>query len=136
MDQGGKQYKIIRKDLLYPKLSFLINGVLIDVAKTLGGGHREDYYCKAIETGFNLKNIKFEREVYTPLKYKEQIVGKYFLDFLIENKIILEIKRGKFVSVSVIEQTYQYLSAMKLKLALIACFTYNGVVIKRVINEY
>ena len=58
------------------------------------------------------------------------------LDFLIDDKIILELKRGQFVSAQVITQTKQYLVALNLKLAIVACFTHSGVVIKRVVNEY
>ncbi len=136
MPGGGKQYVVNKKDLLFPELSFIINGILIDVSKRLGGGHQEKYYQKAVGIGLGYRHLIFGEQVYVPLRYENEIVGKYFLDFLIENKIVLELKRGEFISASVIEQTKQYLSALNLKLAIIACFTYRGVVIKRVINEY
>ncbi len=133
--RGGQT--IVRNDkILYPELSYQINGVLMDVAKTLGGGHKENYYGNACAVGFTKRQISFQREVYVPLTYEDEKVGKYFVDFLIENKIILELKRGQFISSSVIEQTKQYLVAKNLKLGIIGCFTYNGVVIKRVVNEY
>jgi len=82
------------------------------------------------------KELKFVEQYYTPLKFKDQKIGKYFLDFLIEDKIILELKRGQFVPVQIINQTKRYLSTLNLKLALIGCFTWNGVIIKRILNEY
>ncbi|OGH69624.1 MAG: hypothetical protein A3C90_04280 [Candidatus Magasanikbacteria bacterium RIFCSPHIGHO2_02_FULL_51_14] len=135
MDQGGKYY-IHRKDLLFPELSFRVNGVLIDVAKQLGGGHKEKYYQEAIRIGLHREKIPFKEQMYVPLTFDEQIVGKYFFDFYIENKIVLEIKRGEFIAASVINQTKQYLSAINCKLGILACFTHGGVVIKRVVNEY
>lgn len=131
-----RKYKLKRDDLIYPDLSFLINGVLMDVAKTLGGGHKETYYDKAIATGFKKSGIGFRQQVYVSLVYKDVPVGKYFIDFLVEGVIALEVKRGQFISASVIQQTKQYLSALNLKLGIVACFTYSGVVIKRVVNLY
>ena len=131
-----KKYEIKRKDLLYPELSFIINGVLIDVSKQLGGGHPEKYYQKAVGLGLTATNIKHKEQLYVPLQYKEKIIGKYFLDFLINDCVVLEIKRGQFISATIIKQVKSYLTALKLKLAIIACFTHQGVVIKRIINEY
>lgn len=56
------------------------------------------------------------------------------MDFLIEDKIVLELKRGKFVPFKVIDQVKQYLGSLNLHLALVACFTTDGVVVKRIIK--
>ena len=132
---GGKLYTVRKKDLLFPELSFTINGILFDVAKTLGGGHKEKYYQSAIAEGLKNKGVQFREQVYVPLTYLNQKVGTYFLDFLIDDTIVLELKRGEFISTSIIQQTMQYLTALKLKLGILACFTHGGVVIKRVANE-
>ena len=87
---GGKQYTIKRKDLLYPELSFKINGVLFEMSKQLGGGHQEKYYQKAIKIGLIKAELKSQEQVYVPLKFDNQVVGKYFLDFLVEDKIVIE----------------------------------------------
>lgn len=125
-----------RKDLIYPELSYKINGVLIEVFKELGGGHQEKYYQKAAAAGLKEKNLQFQEQYYVPLTFHGSPVGKYFLDFLIEDKIVLELKRGIFVPANVINQTKQYLSALNLQLGLVACFTNSGVVIKRILNTY
>jgi len=130
-----KQYSLKRDDLLYPELSFKINGILFDVFKQLGGGHQEKYFQKAVAIALKDNGLKFSEEFYVPLKFNDKIIGKYFLDFLIENKIILELKRDKYIPANIIQQTKQYLSALNLELALIACFTYGGVIIKRIINQ-
>ncbi len=136
MIQGGKQYVLKRNDLLYPELSFRINGVLFDVFKQLGGGHREKYYQEAVKLGLQKAGLKFKEQFYVPLKFDGKIVGKYYLDFLIEDKIVLELKRGKIIAINNVDQVKQYLSALNLKLAIIASFTYNGVKINRILNEY
>lgn len=134
--EGNKKYQVQRKDLLFPELSFEINGVLFEVFKQIGGGHSEKYYQKSVAIGLYKKEMKFVEQYYVPLECFGEKIGKYYLDFLIEDKIILELKRGIFVPAQVIEQTKKYLEALNLKLAIIACFTHSGVVIKRVVNEY
>ncbi len=129
------KHTLKRADLLYPDLSYKVTGILFDVFREIGGGHEERYYQKAVAIGLKSKNIKFSEQYYVPLKFNDEIVGKYFLDFLIEDKIILELKRGKFLTARVIDQTKKYLQTLELELALIACFTYNGVFSKRIINQ-
>jgi len=136
MDQGGRQYFLRRNDLLYPELSYKINGVLFKVFRQLGGGHREKYYQEAVSFGLKECGINFKEQFYVPLKFDDKIVGKYYLDFLIEDKIVLELKRGNIVAVNNIDQVKGYLSALNLKLAIIVSFTFNGVKINRILNEY
>ncbi|OIO19700.1 MAG: hypothetical protein AUJ37_02315 [Candidatus Magasanikbacteria bacterium CG1_02_41_34] len=124
-----------KKDLLYPELSYTINGALFDVYKELGGGHKEAYYQKAVAIALKEKGLSYIEQYYVPLTYKGISVGKYYLDFLIEDKIILELKRGKLLSHAMIEQTKQYLIATKLKLAIIGCFTQQGAYPRRIINH-
>ena len=132
--EGNRKYTVNRKDLLYPELSFEVNGVLFEVFKQMGGGHSEKYYQKGVAAGLCQKKIEFKEQFYVPLKCFGENVGKYYLDFLIEGKIILELKRGKFVPIKVIDQVKQYLETLNLQLALVACFTTDGVVIKRIVN--
>jgi len=137
-DNINKTINITGK-LLFPELSYAVNGVLMDVAKQLGGGHKEKYYCNAIEQGLTYRKIKFQREYYIPVQYRNNIVGKYFVDFFIEDKedkIVLEIKRGKFITPMIISQVKYYLDALDLKLAIVGIFTYKGVILKRILNEY
>jgi len=68
------------------------------------------------------------------LKYRGREIGIYFLDFLIEDKIILEIKKREYFSKKDIDQVYAYLKATKLKLGIIAHFTKSGVKFRRVLN--
>ena len=68
------------------------------------------------------------------LLYKNQFLTTNYLDFLIENKIILELKQGNLFSRKDIEQVYNYLKASNLKLGILARFTKSGVKYKRIIN--
>ncbi|MBU0597341.1 GxxExxY protein [Patescibacteria group bacterium] len=132
----GNNYKIYRDDLLYPELSFEISGVLFQIFKHLGSGHRERYYQKAVKVGLEKKGIKYKEQFYVPIRFEGELIGKYYLDFLIEDKIVLELKRGKYIPANVINQTKQYLESLEMKLGLIACFTHTSVHVKRIINHY
>jgi len=129
-------YSIRRNDLLYPELSFQINGALFEVFKQVGGGHLEKYYQKAVAQSLKSKNISFVEQYYVPVKFQNEIIVKYYLDFLIENKIVLELKRGRYTSLGVINQTKQYLKALNLQLAIIGCFATDAVITKRILNLY
>lgn len=94
MEQQTENKKLIKKDILYPDLSYQIIGCAFDVYAQIGSGHAEKFYQKALATAFKNRNIIFEEQVYTPLKYRDDIIGKQFLDFLVENKIIVEIKKN------------------------------------------
>ncbi len=69
-----------------------------------------------------------------PIKFKNQIIGKVFFDFLIENKIVLELKKADRFSRIEIEQVYGYLKAKNLKLGILVHFAKNGVCYKRILN--
>jgi GxxExxY protein len=123
-----------RDDLLYPELSYKIIGCSFDVYNDLGAGHAEQYYERALAEAFSGKQIKFARQVYYPLKYKEKIIGKNFLDFLVEDKIIVEIKKGDRYSKRHIDQVLAYLRVTETKLAILINFGQDGVTFKRIIN--
>lgn len=123
-----------RKDLIYPELSYKIVGILYEVYNELGGGYREKYYQKALSLTLNKSDLVFKEQVYSPLLFKGSIIGKQYLDFLIENKVVLEIKAGEIFNRNNIEQVYSYLVANKLKLGILANFTKTGLRFKRILN--
>jgi GxxExxY protein len=123
-----------RNDLIYPELSYKIVGCLFEVFNNLGSGHREKFYQKAL--AFELKNqaIKFIKEFPMDLHYKGQVLGKNYLDFFIDDMIVLEIKVGKHFTKQSFDQVYDYLKLKNLKLGIIANFKNEGVKIHRIIN--
>lgn len=128
------EYEVRKTDLLYPDLSFQIVGVLYDVYNALGAGHHEKYYHRGLVAGFKSKNIKYINEYPAEMKVYNEAVGKYFFDFLIEDKIILEIKRGKWFKKRDVEQVNRYLESSKYKLAILAIFKPDEVKYLRLVN--
>ncbi len=115
-------------------MSYKIVGVLFDVFNKLGYGYQEKYYQKAIAISFTENKINFHQQVYGPLLFKNIKIGNYYFDFLIEDRIILELKKGNRFSRKDIEQLYAYLKLSKLKIGILAYFTSTGIKYKRIIN--
>jgi len=128
------KYYLRRDDLVDPDLSFKIVGVLFEVYNQLGGGYREKYYQKAISLELRNVGLLFKEQVTIPLIYKSQSIGNNYLDFLIENKIVLEIKSGEYFNRRYIEQIYSYLKETKIKLGILAVFTKTALRYKRILN--
>lgn len=120
--------------LIYKELTYRINGILFGVFNELGYGYQEKYYQRAISLALKEGNVKYKEQVSVPIEFKGSGIGRYFFDFLIEDKIILEIKKGDQFYKKDITQTYAYLKSSGLKLGLLANFTKNGVKIKRIVN--
>jgi GxxExxY protein len=125
---------ITREDLVYPELSYRIVGVLFAVSNELGGDYLEKYYQKAVALELKKQHLQFKEQVKQTLKYKDVLIGNYYADFIIDDKILLEIKKNKVFTPKNIEQVYSYLKAYKLKLGILANFTDNGVRFKRIVN--
>lgn len=125
---------IRRKDLFYPDLSYKIVGCAFDVYNKLGSGHHEKYYQRALNLAFKDKGLKTQEQIYYPLVYKNKIIGKNFLDFLVDGKIVVEIKKGNFYSKSNVNQVLEYLKSSGLKLAILINFGGDNVSFKRIIN--
>ncbi|KKQ74367.1 MAG: hypothetical protein US94_C0006G0002 [Berkelbacteria bacterium GW2011_GWB1_38_5] len=123
-----------KEDLIYPDLSYEIIGCLFEVFKNLGAGHREKYYQNAVRQEFIKRKISFQEQIAVNLKYDNIKIGINFLDFLIDNKIVLELKSGNYYQKQNLEQILSYLKITGLKLGIIANFTRDGVKYYRVVN--
>ncbi len=122
-------------ELLYKELSFKLQGILIEVRKNFGPGHKEIIYRNALIEELISANINFEKEksinIYSPKTGKA--VGNFRVDFLIENKIILEIKAVDLIPKNFIDQIYSYLKNSKYELGYFVNFRSSQLYMKRVI---
>lgn len=123
-----------RNDLVYPELSYKIIGCAFEVFNELGFGHAEKYYQKAMAIAFKNAGLGFKEQFYAPLKFQGELVGKLYLDFLVEDKVIIELKKNAHFSKSNIDQVNQYLLSSKLQLAILINFSSKGIISKRLVN--
>lgn len=121
-------------NLVYPDLSYKVVGVLFEVSNTLGGNYQEKYYQKAVALELKSAGINFKEQPRLPVKYKTKSIGSYCPDFLVDGKIVIEIKNNKNFTPKNIQQVYGYLREFKLKLGILANFTNNGLVFRRIVN--
>ena len=121
--------------VIYPELSYKIVGILYNVHTELGGKYQEKYYQRAVEKALLSEKIPFEKELMVDLSFKGEKIGKYFLDFLIEKKIVLELKATPFFHPDDFRQVLAYLKAKSLKLGILANFCGRKLVYKRILNS-
>lgn len=120
--------------VIYKELSYKIVGILYDVYNSLGYGLLEKHYERAIEIKFIKEKIIYKRQAPYKICFNGEIIGRNYLDFVIDEKIVLELKRGDYFSKSNIEQIKCYLAVTGIKLAILAHFTSKGVKIYRIFN--
>ena len=130
----SKHTSIRRQDLLYPELSYQVVGAMFDVFNELGYGHREYVYQRALRKRLKELAIPFGEQIRFPLIFRGEQIGWQTVDFLIDGKIILELKRGLRISSRDIEQVNSYLLASKIKLGILARFSSKGLIYRRIIN--
>ena len=123
-----------KQDIVYPELSYKIIGVAFRIFNKYGFGMGEKFYQKVFVEEFKKEGISCEREKLIKLIHDDKVIGSYFLDFVIDGKIIVELKvKSRFGYVH-IKQVLAYLKATGCKLAIIIYFTSDGVKYRRIVN--
>jgi GxxExxY protein len=122
-------------DLLYKDITYKIRGAVFAVHKTLGLGHKESVYHKALALEFKKWGLSFTEEKVIPVIYEGINVGVYKPDFIVEDKILIEIKAVPFIVRNHVEQMRHYLSSTNYKLGLLVNFGARRAQIKRIIYD-
>ncbi len=123
-------------DLIFKDEFFKIKKACIKIRKNLGNGFLEKVYENALVIELRKAGFEIEQQKELIVKYDEQIVGQYFADIVVDNKIIIELKTVEKISNIHIAQTLNYLKATGYKLGLIINFSNQtkGFEIERVPN--
>ncbi len=129
-------------DLIYKDESYQIIGKCFEVHNNLGPGFLEIVYKDALEYEFKKANIFYEREKEYTVHYKNIILPhKFYADFIVFDKIILEIKAVAGIAEEFIAQAINYLKVSGNKLAIIVNFgelklNYKRIVLDFKLNEW
>lgn len=121
-------------DIIFRELSFAIVGAAMEVHNLLGPGFLEKVYQKALAHELTLRRVPFEEYKRLTVRYKGVVVGDYEADFVIDGKIILEIKAVATLHPKHEVQTLNYLTATGFKLGIVLNFGGNRLQTKRVVN--
>jgi len=100
----------------------------------IGFGYVEKVYQKAFEVEFERMDIPYKRESFSKIMYDGEVVGKYFLDFLVDNKVALELKVRREMYQSDQIQLLNYLKATNTKVGLLGVIMKRGILFKRLMN--
>ncbi|PIP13245.1 MAG: GxxExxY protein [bacterium (Candidatus Stahlbacteria) CG23_combo_of_CG06-09_8_20_14_all_40_9] len=117
--------------LYYKELTGKILGALVEVHERLGPGHYEKTYQKASAHEFTLRGISFREQLPVRIKYKDIIAKELKLDFLVEDKVIVELKAKKEINNIEKAQMLAYLKATGKKVGLLVNFGKRRIQIKR-----
>jgi GxxExxY protein len=99
-----------------------IIGLAMEVHRTLGCGFVESIYCNALEIELRNNNIFFEREKRFHVSYKGTEIGYFDADFLIDKRLVVEVKAVEGLAVAHSVQLVNYLAAGKLDVGLLLNF--------------
>jgi GxxExxY protein len=121
-------------EILFKDLSFSIVGAAMEVHKVLGPAFLEIVYQRALAYEFLLRDITFEEQKLLPVDYKGQRIGDYKADFVVDGKIIVEIKVATTLTNAHEAQALNYLAATGYRLAILLNFGTSSLQQKRVVK--
>jgi len=124
------------EEYIYKDENYTIVGILFEVHKNLEKGFSEIVYKDAIEYELQQQNIPYQREKEFSVNYKDTTLKhKFYADFIVYDKIILEIKTVDCFNNSHYNQCLNYLKVSKNKLAILVNFNLVSLEYKRIISS-
>lgn len=112
-------------------ITYKINGAIFEVNRVLGAGFLEKVYEKALLKELFLRGLNAQSQVPVEVVYKAEVVGEYFIDILVENLIVIELKAVEKLQKIHTAQLLNYLKATGYKMGLLVNFTHPKAEIKR-----
>lgn len=113
------------------ELTERIIGCVFQTFNVLKFGHPERYYQRALAESFRMEGLTCRREVYVPIRFGTRIVGRYFFDFLVEEKVIVELKIAPEVYQRHVQQLLSYLRGTPYEVGLLCLLQRDRVEVKR-----
>lgn len=120
--------------IIYKELSYEVNGIAFKVKDEIGRFCRERQYANLFEEKLRRRGVKYNREVSLDKVTDSNVKGNR-VDFIIEDKIIVDLKAKKFITKDDYNQMQRYLGCANLKLGLIINFRDSYLKPKRIINS-
>ena len=121
----------VKKPVLYEELTYKLIGIAMGIHKELGPVHKEIIYQNAFCQELETQKIPFKKEEVVPVNFKEKRVGVYKPDFIIDDKVVVEIKAVEFLSQKAETQLSYYLKGTDYKVGLLLNFGSPRLQVKR-----
>ena len=119
----------------YEELTKNIIGCAMRVHAALGNGFQEVIYQRCLTIEMRNSGLDFHRELEMPIHYKEHEVGTRRVDFMVEEKIIVELKAIISLEDVHLAQALNYLEAYNLEVGLLINFGAKSLEFKRLFNK-
>lgn len=129
--------RIIRKrnKIIYPELSYIICGLCFKAHNKLGRFRNEKQYADALEALLKKENdLEYKRETALSSSFRGEKPRRNIPDFIIENKIVLDLKAKLKITKEDYYQMQRYLVSSNKKLGIIANFRRVNLQPKRILN--
>jgi GxxExxY protein len=117
------------------ELTYAIRGAVFEVNNILGPGFLEKIYENALLIELRIRGLKAESQVPLKVFYKDYVVGEYFADIVVENRVIIELKNIERIERIHEAQVLNYLKATGLKIGLLVNFKHQRADIKRLVLD-
>jgi len=101
----------------------------------LGAGFLESVYDNALAIELARSKIDFERQCQISVRYRNQFVGHFVADYLVDNRLILELKAINKLDMSAHAQILNYLKAANIQVGILLNFGGNKLEIKRLVKN-
>ena len=128
--------EIIKSEYKHSELTGKIIGCAMKVHSALGNGFQELIYQRCLAIEMEKEGLGFARELKMTIYYQGIDVGARRVDFLVEDKIIVELKAITKLEDVHLAQALNYLEAYKLETGLLINFGSKSLEFKRVTNEH
>ena len=115
----------------HEQVTHKIIGCAYKVYKQLGFGFLESVYRKAMVIELNKINFNVEEEKPLKVYYDDEVVGDFYIDILVENEIVVELKSVQNLIKEHEVQLVNYLNGLRKELGLLINFGVTGVEVKR-----
>lgn len=126
---------MIKKEYKYSEITEMVIGCAMKVHQKMRNGYPELIYHRCLIIEFKRAKIVFQEEEELSIFYDGMEVGKRRVDFLIDNKIVLEIKAVSELNDTHLAQALNYLEGLNLEVGLLINFGSKSLEIKRIINN-
>lgn len=119
----------------HKKLSYQTIGAIYNVRNTYGSGQKERVYQNALTEELEKGKIPFKREVSIKIisPTSGKTMGTYKLDFVIDEKIVVEVKAMRFTPTKIEQQLYSYLRSTSYEVGYLVNFGSTKLYLKRII---
>lgn len=101
--------------IIYKELSYKTMGYVYEMYNQVGFGYQEKHYQRILEEIFKNSGLKYKKELIGRIIFNNKIIARYYLDFLVEDKIVVELKVANDFYTQHINQVLTYLKAQNLK---------------------